>query len=287
MSAGPRTIRVGGVPEHFNLPWVLAVEERAFEPLGVEVEWISFPGGTGAIMAALADSEIDLATPLTEGAVTSIAGGNPSRILRIWVESPLLWGVHVAAAADARTIADCEGARIAISRHGSGSELMGYVMVADRGWNISAHDFVVVGGLDGALAALPAGEADVFLWNKTMTQPHVDDGTFRRVGVLPTPWPSFATVAAQSFLDTDRSLAGAIAETAARRAATLAADDGAIPIVMKRYGLNRDDVADWLQQVRWAAPDTPIDPATIGAVAQRMLELGRIAGPVPVDNLLA
>ena len=119
-----RAVRVGGVPEHFNYPWHVAISEGAFGDLDVDVEWIDFPGGTGAIMSALASGEIDMATPLTEGAITAIANGNPSKLISIWVDSPLLWGVHVAADSPAVSIPDLEGQRFAISRFGSGSELM-------------------------------------------------------------------------------------------------------------------------------------------------------------------
>ena len=196
------TIRIGGVPEHFNLPWLVAIEESLFADAGYDVEWIDFPGGTGAIMKALEAGEVDLATPLTEGAVTAIANGNPSRFASVWVESPLLWGIHVAGSADGTTVTDLEGQRFAISRFGSGSDLMARVLAEDHGWEITDDNFVVVGGLDGALDALPAGNAEIFLWNKTMTQPHVTDDTFARAGVLPTPWPSFAVVASTAFLDT-------------------------------------------------------------------------------------
>jgi ABC-type nitrate/sulfonate/bicarbonate transport system substrate-binding protein len=32
-------IRVGGVPEHFNLPWHLALENGLFESENINVEW--------------------------------------------------------------------------------------------------------------------------------------------------------------------------------------------------------------------------------------------------------
>jgi hypothetical protein len=35
-------------------------------------------------------------------------------------------------------------------------------------------DFVVVGTLQGAIDALPSGQADVFFWEKFMTKPLVD-----------------------------------------------------------------------------------------------------------------
>ncbi len=280
-------LRIGGVPEHFNLPWRLAIEEGAFTQLGIELEWIDVPGGTGAIMSGLADGAFDLATPLTEGAITSIAAGNPSRLVRVWVESPLLWGVHVAASSTAQALADVEGQRFAISRFGSGSELMSRVMADDLGWVVTDDQWVPVGGLDGALAALPDGDADIFLWNKSMTQPHVDDGTFRRIEVIGTPWPSFSVVATDSILDAEAALVDVVAETAAHRAAALHADSSAALLVADRYGLKVADAEEWLGHVRWGAPGDPIDPAMLTDVIGRMRSVGRITGPVDATTLLA
>jgi len=280
-------LRIGGVPEHFNLPWRLAIEEGAFTQLGIELEWIDVPGGTGAIMSALADGELDFATPLTEGAITSIAAGNPSRLVRVWVESPLLWGVHVAADSPATALADIEGQRFAISRFGSGSELMSRVMADDLGWVVTDDQWVVVGNLDGALAALPAGDAEIFLWSKSMTQPHVDDGTFARIAVIDTPWPSFSVVATDEVLAREAALVDVVAETAAHRAAALHADSSAALLVADRYGLKVADAEEWLGHVRWGTPGDPIDPDMLTDVIARMRSVGRIDGPVDATTLLA
>ena len=269
-------IRVGGVPEHFNLPWHLAIDETAFEDLGVEVEWVDFPGGTGAIMAALADGDIDMATPLTEGLITAIANGNPSKLISIWVDSPLLWGVHAAGSSPAEDIAGLEGQRFAISRFGSGSELMSRVMAQDLGWQITDDSFVPVGNLDGALEALPAGEAEIFMWNMSMTQPHVDDGTFKRVGVFPTPWPSFAVAASQAFVDEHPGLAESTSEVARARAEALEFDESLAQFVVQRYGLDFDGALEWVKQVDWTSPDASIDQALIDSITDRMRSIGRI-----------
>jgi len=227
-------------------------------------------------MKALDAGEVDIATPLTEGAITAIANGNNSRIAAVFVESPLMWGVHVAANSSFQTIEDIKGAKIAISRHGSGSELMGYVLGSEQEWNLTEDDFVVVGGLDGALKALPAGEADVFLWSKTMTQPHVDDGTFRRIDVVRTPWPSFSTTATQELVNEDPELVGVVAQTAAARAQAFADSDDAALMVIDRYGLKLAEAEEWLQQVRWTEPSAPLDTDMLASVEARMRSLGRI-----------
>lgn len=270
------TIRIGGVPEHFNLPWRLSIEEQLFDVLDTTVEWTDFPGGTGAIMKALDAGEIDMATPLTEGAVTAIAKGSASQLVRLWVDSPLLWGVYADGSSTAETIADLEGQRFAISRPGSGSELMSMVMAQDLGWTLPDDAFVVVGGLTGALEALPAGDAGIFIWNKSMTQPHVDDGTFKRVGVFGTPWPSFAVAATNALCAEHPGLAESLVDIAAGRAAGFTIDDSAALIVAERYGLGVEGAAEWLQQVHFTPSGTALDQKVLDSVADRMRSIGRI-----------
>ncbi len=285
MGSGPNSqqVRIAGVPEHFNVPWRLAVEEALFDSLDVEVEWVDEPSGTGAIMRGLADGTYDLATPLTEGAITAIANGNLSRIVSTWVTTPLLWGIHVAATGDLTEVADLAGRPVAISRMGSGSELMTRVLYDQQGWDIDEDAWRIIDNLDGALTALPAGEADVFLWNKSMTQPHVDDGTFRRVGVLPTPWPSFV-VAVGERLRAEAGLAQSICQIAIARAAGLRMDHGAVPLIAERYDLEIDGAAEWFDQARWAT-DVGVDESMVADVAATMQRLGRI-GSTPSPTAL-
>lgn len=282
-----RLIRVGGVPEHFNLPWLLAIERAVFDDLGVVVEWHEFAAGTGAIMDALRDGDIDMATPLTEGAITAIATGAPCRVVRLWVESPLLWGIHVAADSPILEIGEAEGSRFAISRFGSGSELMSRVLAEDQNWTLDESSWVPVETIDGAVLALTRAQAEMFLWNKSMTQPYVDDGSLRRIGVMPTPWPSFAVVATTALLDDDPVLVARIADTALLVAADFAADPSSSSVVAERFGLEPDDASKWLEHVRWTAPGTPVPLEVLAEVAERMRRIGRLTEIVDPANLVA
>src|SRR5690554_503105 len=76
---------IGGVPEHFNLPWQLAIDAKKFEQAGIELTWRDFPKGTGDLNRALRAKEIDLAVILTEGIVRDIIQGNPARIVQVYV----------------------------------------------------------------------------------------------------------------------------------------------------------------------------------------------------------
>ncbi|HET7131014.1 MAG TPA: ABC transporter substrate-binding protein, partial [Gammaproteobacteria bacterium] len=190
-------LRIGGVPEHFNLPWHRALEAAASG--GVQAQWQDFPDGSGAMAEALSEQRLDAAMLLTEGAVAGIARGGNFKIVSLYTESPLLWGIHVPASSRFRAVADIAGARYAISRRGSGSHLMAFVHARERGWPLDL-ELVLVRNLEGAVEAFATGTADVFFWEKFMTKPLVDDGRFRRVGDFTAPWHAFVVCASDAAL---------------------------------------------------------------------------------------
>ncbi len=51
-------IILGGVPEHFNLPWHMGIEKGKFSKKGVDLKWLDFPDGTGAMCQALRDKKL-------------------------------------------------------------------------------------------------------------------------------------------------------------------------------------------------------------------------------------
>ena len=130
---------------------------------------------------ALRAGEVDIAIVLTEGIIKDIAAGNPSKIVQTFVETPLIWGIHVAKDSKFKKIEDLEHATIAISRFGSGSHLMAIVNAFNQGWKIENLKFKVIGNLQGGIDALTNGEADYFMWEHFTTKPIVDNGTFRRI----------------------------------------------------------------------------------------------------------
>ncbi len=271
-----RVLRVGGVDEPFNLPFIRAFEKNRFQDLGVEVTFTAFAGGTGALVKALEDHTLDLATLLTEGAVTAIGRGSAIEIHSEFVRSPLRWGIHVAAASKLSGVGDLAGARFAISRFGSGSELMAYVLADAHGFGLTADDMVVVGGVDGAVEALPAGDADVFMWERFVTSPLVAQGVFKRIGELPTPWPPFHTVARPALLGSDRPLIDEVVRIVVDEAMLLAADpDGTVSMIAERHGMSRRDARTWFNGTEWAR-GTRADDEILQQVRSRMIELGRI-----------
>ena len=91
-----KTIKIGGVPEHFNLAWYLTLKNGEYKAQDINLRWEDYHGGTGQMNKALRKGDIDMAVILTEGIIKDIVEGNPSKIVQIFVQSPLIWGIHVA-----------------------------------------------------------------------------------------------------------------------------------------------------------------------------------------------
>ena len=271
-----RVLRVGGVEEPFNLPWVLAFEDDAFASLGLEVTFTNYAGGTGALVHGLEEGMIDLATLLTEGGVTAIGRGSKIKLHSAFVTSPLRWGIHVAAKAKQTKVAELGGKKFAISRFGSGSELMAYELADQQGWKLKDNQFVVVGGVEGATQALPKRKAHIFLWERFVTAPLVKQGVFKRIGEIRTPWPSFYTAARPGLLDIDRELIDQVIAVVLGYAADLKADpERTIDLIVERYGMQRRDARTWLKDLEWPS-SAFVDTDVLASVIDRMTGLGRI-----------
>jgi len=248
-----KTIRIGGVPEHFNLPIHLAIEEKAFESRGINVEWTTFKGGTGQMTKALREDKIDLCILLTEGIITDIINGNPSKIISEYVTTPLTWGIHTSAKNELNYYQDIYEKIYAISRFGSGSHLMAIVDANSNGKKIKKEQFKVIRNLEGALESLDKLETDVFYWEKYTTKPYVDSGQLKRVGEYKTPWPCFVIAATDKVLKEQPENVIRVLRTIHDRCDTFQQNEGtSIPLVSKRHGLNLTDVERWYHATGWA-----------------------------------
>ncbi len=245
-------IRIGGVPEHFNLPIHLAIENGDFASRGVDVEWITFKGGTGQMTQALENDKVDVCILLTEGIVNSIIKGNPSKIISNYVISPLCWGVHTAADNPLDNYQHIFDKNYAISRLGSGSHLMAIVDANSKEKNIDTAQFKVIKNLDGALESLKKQETDVFYWEKYTTKPYVDSGQLRRIGEYYTPWPCFVVAASNRIIKKQPNNLIRLLRTIHDSNDKFMQNEDVINLVSERYGQKLKDVKRWYHQTEWA-----------------------------------
>ena len=263
-------LKVGGVPEHFNYPWYHTLKNKEYTNQGINLRWQDFPGGTGAMCKALRSGDVDIAIVLTEGIIKDIIDGNPSKITQTYVKSPLVWGIHVGAKSSFKKIEDLENATVAISRFGSGSHLMAIVNAHNNGWNLNKLKFKVVGNLQGGIDALTNGEADYFMWEHFTTKPLVDNGTFRRLGNCPTPWPCFVVAVRNEVLENNfeevKKVLNIINDCTTDFKDTLNIDK----TLAIRYEQQLGDIQEWLSITEWN-DGKPITKNLITRIQNKMI----------------
>ena len=280
-----KRINIGGVPEHFNLAWYLTLKNGEYKAEGINLRWKDYFGGTGAMNRALREGEIDMAVILTEGVIKDIIDGNPSKIVQTFVQSPLIWGIHVAENSEYETITDIRGTRAAISRYGSGSHLMAYINAENNDWSLEDDlHFEVVKNLDGAVEGLTNGKADYFMWEKFTTKPIVDDGIFRRIGNCPTPWPCFVIAVREDFLDNNLEDVKIILDIINNTTKEFKQIPSIDKTIANRYDQKLEDVQEWLSLTEWS--QNLIDANTIGTIQDKLLSLDIISKKVDYDTLV-
>jgi len=268
-------LKVGGVPEHFNYPWYITLKNKEYNKHNINLRWQDFPGGTGQMCKALRKGEVDIAIVLTEGIIKDIAEGNPSKIVQTYVNSPLIWGIHVSASSAFKDVKNLENTTIAISRFGSGSHLMAIVNANNQNWDVKKLKFKVVGDLQGAIDALSNGEADYFMWEHFTTKPLVDNGTFRRIDDCLTPWPCFVVAVRNEVLEKNFEEVKKVLDIINTESKDFKNIDNIDKILAKRYKQQIDDIQKWLKITEWN-DGKPITKNLITRIQNKMVKFNVI-----------
>lgn len=210
-------LRIGFVPEHFSAPLHFARDHY-----GLDAELLPFPSGTGHMITAIRSGEIDVAIGLTEGWIAGlgkegIEGDGGYRLVGTYVDTPLCWAISTGASRPTITsVSSLRSSKIGVSRLGSGSQIMGFVLADQQGWLAPFPDApsaaaaspsaaapltspfaetVVLHNFANLRAAVNDGAADFFMWEHFTSKKYHDAGEIRRVGDIYTPWSSWKIVA--------------------------------------------------------------------------------------------
>ena len=269
-----KTIKIAGVPEHFNLPWQLAIENNEFKDQDISLQWTNVPEGTGKLCEMLRNGETDLAVILTEGIIKDILNGNPSKIVQVYVESPLIWGIHVAAHSKFQSVAELKDTRVAISRRGSGSELMAYVNAHNNNWPTDNLQCEIINTIDGAVEALTHEKADYFMWERFMTKPLVDKGIFRRLDDCLTPWPSFVIAATDDLIKKHPQVIDQVLQIINAKTIDFKEIPAINETIANRFNQKTTDIDQWISRTQWS--QQPITNEMLNNIQNQLLKFAII-----------
>lgn len=199
-NTAPTKLRVGYIQEMFAAPILLLARSSWGQS---HIELVEQPSGTGQVLTSFDASspsgqQIDVALALSEALIAGIARGRRDiKLVGSYVRSSLLWAVITGAQSRYQSIEDLKGSTIGISRVGSGSQLMASVMAMQHGWTddqgrVSDLSFKVNDSFKNLRDSVNDGSASAFMWETFTTAPYFHSGEVRRIGIVPTPWPSWS-----------------------------------------------------------------------------------------------
>ncbi|KAI9149387.1 hypothetical protein HJFPF1_11439 [Paramyrothecium foliicola] len=257
-------LRIGFVPEHFSTPLHFAQKHY-----GLNATLIPFPSGTGHMVTAIRGGEIDVGIGLTEGWIAGLGregleGDGGYRLVGTYVDTPLCWAISTGTdRADITSVDSLKGGKIGVSRIGSGSYVMGFVLADRQGWLAPASSTspnpqpfsatVVLNNFENLRNAVNSGAADFFMWEHFTSKKFYDSGEIRRVGEIYTPWSSWKIVASTSL--TQNGLDARVSDLFEKLDKGIAhftrEPEESIQYISTSLGYTEPDAREWLKTVRF------------------------------------
>ncbi|KAI0143725.1 periplasmic binding protein-like II [Xylariaceae sp. FL1272] len=282
-------LRIGYVPEHFSTPIYFA--KKYF---GLTAELIPFPSGTGHMITAIRAGEIDIGIGLTEGWIAGLGkedtpddGGY--RLVGTFVETPLCWAISTGAKRpEITSVETLKGGKVGISRIGSGSQVMSYVLADEQGWLSSSSsppysDFVILQNFANLRNAVNDGSADFFMWEHFTSKKYYDNGEIRRVGEIYTPWSSWKIVASTKLLN-EQGGKERVMDVCAKLDKGVnyfdANNEEGIKYISTNLDYSEEDAREWLKTVRFSTQTEGVDLK----VVQSCVGILRKAGVLKEDK---
>jgi hypothetical protein len=161
---------------------------------------------------------------------------------------------------------------------------MAFVHAKHMGWPEGALQFEVINTLEGAVQALRDKHADYFMWEKFTTQPLVDQGIFRRVGVCPTPWPCFVITARADFARDEPGVLSDILEVINGYTSEFKSIPSIDRTLSNHYQQTLSDIREWLSLTRWSQEQLNIK--SLIPVINTLDDLNLLSHSIPAEDML-
>ncbi|KAL8855670.1 MAG: hypothetical protein Q9178_007681 [Gyalolechia marmorata] len=281
-------LRVGYVPEHFSTPLHFA---KIYFALSADL--IPFPSGTGHMVTALRAGELDIAIGLTEGWIAALAKGSSSsqttnepqeandfKLVGTYVETPLCWAISTGHDRDDITgIQDLKGKKLGVSRIGSGSHVMSYVLADREGWN-QPFECVPLQTFEKLRKGVNDRIVDFFMWEYFTSKRYYSSATLhpiKQVGEIYTPWSSWKIVARTPLIDT-LELNSFLDKLNAGIEYFEEHKEEAVQYISTELDYKEEDAEEWMKNVRFSGDVRGVKKDVVQMTVEMLQKAGVIDG---------
>lgn len=285
-------LTVAYIPEHFSTPMFLAEKHGFYAEEGLEIDFFPVIEGSGRLIKLLNEGTVDIAIGLTEAFVADVAKGNDAyTVAATYVESPLCWAISTGANRDdINCAADLAGKKIGVSRIGSGSYVMSFVLGLQNKFPTPYFEqFLVVENFQNLRDSVNLkfeknGEpkhSDAFMWEHFTSKRYYDSGEIKRIGEIYTPWPSWVvSVGKSTFTNRRDNVSGFLRAVRKGVAHFLKNPEEAVEHISTHLDYTKEDAREWLKTVKFNESIGQL-PIEWQRVVENTTEVLQTAGVIP------
>lgn len=289
---------VAYIPEHFSTPMFLAEKQSYFAEKNLQIEFFPVIEGSGRLIKLLNDGTVDIAVGLTEAFVADIAKGNDNySVVATYVESPLCWAISSGAnRSDISSAEDLAGKNIGVSRIGSGSYVMSFVLGLQRKFSEPYFsDFKVLHNFQNLRDSVNQKyvdedgrkvDSDAFMWEHFTSKKFYDSGEIKRIGEIYTPWPSWVVSVNQKVVELKKSAVQSfLAATRQGVAYFLQNQEEAISHISNALPYTPEDAREWMKTVKFNE-SIGVNPINWETVVKNTSDVLKTAGVIPSEEVV-
>lgn len=276
------TLKVAYIPEHFSTPLFFAQQQGYYKAHDLSIEFVKVPEGSGRLINLLNSNEVDIAIGLTEAFIADIAKGNENiHVLDTYVKSPLLWAVSTGSNRDDVTDAK-QLKRIGVSRIGSGSYVMSFVLAHQLGVP-SFDQFQVLSNFKNLRDSVNLKDgvegSDAFMWEYFTSKKYYDNHEIKQTDQIYTPWSSWVVATSSDSLqaksDVIKNFIDAVNQGIQYYNEHV---DEAIEYISSNLDYSAEDAKEWTKTVEFNSRigKTPLDWDTIVVKTKDTLKLAGV-----------
>ncbi|KAG5355047.1 hypothetical protein CJU89_6867 [Yarrowia sp. B02] len=258
------SIKVGFVPEHFSTPLFFAQTHGFYAQNGVSVDLKPFPSGSGHMIQSLESGEIDYAIGLTEAFVAGIGKGMTHyKVVGTYVDTPLCWAISSGShRSDVTSEDQLEGKTLGISRIGSGSYVMPFVLAHNKGWS-KEFKWEILSTFknlrDSVNHTGEVAQSDAFMWEVFTQKKYYDSGEIKKIGQIYTPWPSWVIVEKAGLPKSEETTPALLKSINQGIDYFNKHQDEAVEHIYTTLDYSKEDATAWLDTVKFADDVAKID----------------------------
>jgi ABC-type nitrate/sulfonate/bicarbonate transport system substrate-binding protein len=276
-------------PEHFSTPL-----EFAKQHYNLTAQLLPYPSGTGHMVTALQAGDIDIGVGLTEGWIAALGKAQAAssdagfRLVGTYVETPLCWAISTGSErSDITGVADLKNSTVGVSRIGSGSYVMSYVLADQNGWlekDTKPFKVEVLDTFKNLRAGVNDKTADFFMWEHFTSKKYYDNGEIKRVGEIYTPWSSWKIVASNNADEAEvKDVLSKINQGVKHFEEN---QEEAVKYIYTNLDYSEEDAREWLKTVKFAKDVKGVDEAVVERTVATLRKAGVLGDGVDPKSMI-